>query len=179
MVQTPTTLIHRRTAAPSGADSRPRRRPLLSRFSAAHGLMVLSGLLAFVLVAAITADRREVVGVAVARGDVASGTRLRPGLFEEVELPAESEFAERLVPFAQLDDGGWRAERAFVAGDPLRRSDVRTDSGDDGLRSVSIPVAREHAAGGSLVVGDLVDVIDVVARTAHFVVAGVEVAQVA
>ncbi|MGH3519840.1 MAG: hypothetical protein ACRDQ7_21110, partial [Haloechinothrix sp.] len=179
MVQTPKRLIEQRSAIPSAARPRPRGRPFLSRFSAAHGLMVLSALLAFVLVAVITNDRREVVEVAVAREDIASGTRLAPGMFERVELPTDSGLAARLVRFAELDDGAWHGARAIAAGDPLARSDVRSGGNGSGLRSVSIPVAREHAAGGDLVVGDLVDVIDVVDGTAGFVVTAAEVADVA
>lgn len=52
----------------------PQRRGLLSSFSMAHGLMVLSGLLAFLLIASVLGDRSERLVVATARGDIAAGT---------------------------------------------------------------------------------------------------------
>jgi hypothetical protein len=44
---------------------------------------------------------------------------------------------------------------------------------------MSIPVSKEHAAGGLLEVGDVVDVISVGASGPEFVVAGVEVVSIA
>ncbi len=179
MVKTPSTLTRQRAATPPRVPARPRRRPLLSRFSAAHGLMVLSGLLAFVLVAALTAERGDVVSIAVARDDIASGSRLRADDFERTELAADSPLVGRMVAFDDLAAEEWISERPIPAGDPLRRSDVRTDARSDGLRSVSIPIEREHAVGGALAVGDLVDVIDVVDGRATYAVTGAEVARVA
>ncbi len=55
-----------------------RHRNLLSRFTLAHGLMVLSGLLAFVLIAAVVGDRSEQMEVAVARADIPAGAVVGP-----------------------------------------------------------------------------------------------------
>jgi hypothetical protein len=177
MAQTPNVLTRQRATSPPTAPA-GRRRSLFSRFSAAHGLMIVSGLLAFVLVAVVTADRRQVVTIAVARDDIASGVPLDQDLFERAELPADSELANVLVPYGELAEGTAVTGRAVNAGDALRRSDVRTGVDTQGLRSMSIPVARAHAAGGAIKVGDLVDVIDVVDGTATFVVTGAEVAGV-
>jgi hypothetical protein len=51
--------------------------------------------------------------------------------------------------------------------------------GGNGLRSMSVPVAREHAAGGLVEIGDVVDVISVVDGGPAYVVTGVEVVGVA
>jgi Flp pilus assembly protein CpaB len=141
--------------------------------------MIVSGLLAFVLVAVVTADRRQVVNIAVAREDVASGVALRQSLFRRAELPADSELTDGLVAYEELAHGSSVTDRPVAAGDPLRRSDLRGRGDTKGLRSVSIPVARSHAAGGAIEVGDRVDVIDVVDGTATFVVTDAEVARIA
>jgi Flp pilus assembly protein CpaB len=178
MVQTPNVLTRQRAAGAPTTAAVGRRRSVLGRFSAAHGLMIVSGLLAFVLVAVVTADRRQVVHIAVARDDIASGVVLRQSLFTRAELPADSELADGLVPYEELADGSAISDRAVSTGDALRRSDLSTGGDNDGLRSVSIPVARAHAAGGAIEVGDRVDVIDVVDGSATFVVSGAEVARV-
>jgi Flp pilus assembly protein CpaB len=141
--------------------------------------MVVSGLLAFVLVAVLTADRRQVVNVAVALEDIGSGVALRQAMFTRAELPADSELADGLVRYDDLADGSVISDTPVAAGDALRRSDLRTSGGTEGLRSVSIPVARSHAVGGAIEVGDVVDVIDLVDGTATFVVTGAEVARLA
>ncbi|HEX6287385.1 MAG TPA: hypothetical protein VFZ80_07855, partial [Acidimicrobiia bacterium] len=48
-----------------------------------------------------------------------------------------------------------------------------------GLRTMSMPIDREHAAGGSLVAGDRVDVISVVDGVPGFVATNLEVTGVA
>jgi hypothetical protein len=141
--------------------------------------MIVSGLLAFVLVAAVTADRRQTVDIAVARDDIASGMVLRPGLFERAELAADSPLAAGLIQFDDLGDEDLVLAKPVTAGDALRRSDLRTRTETGGLRSVSIPVARAHAVGGAINVGDLIDVIDVVDGSARYVVTAAEVAAVA
>jgi Flp pilus assembly protein CpaB len=55
---------------------------------------------------------------------------------------------------------------------------LANDVPEDGLRSMSIPVAREHAAGGQLRPGDRVDVIDIVDGEAIYAVTGAEVVTV-
>lgn len=155
-----------------------RHHGLVARFSMAHGLMVLSGLLAFVLIATVLGDRAERIGVAVARADIAAGTVVRPALFETSELPADSPLASKLVTPDRLRNATWVASRSITAGDPLRRSDLARGRSRPGLRSMSIPVPRENAAGGSLGVGDRVDVIDTVDGVARYVALDVEVTKV-
>ncbi|HUP70371.1 MAG TPA: hypothetical protein VM142_11215 [Acidimicrobiales bacterium] len=145
----------------------------------AHGLMVLSGLLAFVLMATVMGDRSERIQVAVAQADIAAGAILRSTLVKPSELAADSPLASSLVSLAMVRSGKWTATRAIAAGDPIRRSDLARSQNRPGLRSMSISVARENAVGGALGVGDKVDVIDVVDGRAVFVVTDVEVTKVA
>lgn len=178
MVRTATPAVSHQPAPPAAGPNRPRRSPL-SRFSAAHGLMVASGLLAFVLVAVVLGDRDESLVVAVARADLAPGDVVAPGDVRWSELPATSPLAGQLVPRAALAETRWVAAGPVAAGEPLRRGDLVPASAADGLRSLSIPVAKEHAAGGSLRAGDLVDVIDVTDTGATYAAGGLSVARVA
>lgn len=152
----------------------PSRRGLLTRFSMAHGLMVLSGLLAFVLVASVLGDRSERVVVAAARGDIAEGTTVSADLVEQAQLPAGTDLVDRLATLDEVRRGRWTAAQPIAAGDPIRRSDLVASDQRQGLRSMSIP-ARENAVGGALRVGDRVDVIDVVDGRSAFVVTGAQV----
>lgn len=156
----------------------PRRRPPWSRFSAAHGLMVGAGLLAFVLVAAALDDRGAMVRVAVAADDVAAGGALSADRVRWADLPADSELAGEFVSPAELRAGPRVATQAIASGQPVLRRTLAGEHDADGLRWLSIPVAREHAAGGALRPGDRVDVIDVVDGVARYVVTGAEVARV-
>ena len=154
------------------------RRGLLSRFTMVHGLMVLSGLLAFVLIAAVVGDHSERMAVAVARVDIPVGGVVGSDQVEMAELPAESTVAGRIATLDQLEAGQWMATEAIVAGDPVRRSALAEGDAVEGLRSMSIPVPRENAVGGGLRIGDRVDVIDVVDGEAAFVMADAQVVSV-
>jgi hypothetical protein len=156
----------------------PPRRGLLSSFSMAHGLMVLSGLLAFLLIVSVLGDRSERLVVATARGDIAAGTTVTADLVEPARLPAGTPLADRLATLDEVRRGRWTAGQAIAAGDPIRRSDLVASEEGSTLRSMSIPVARENAVGGALRVGDRVDVIDVVDGQSAFVVAGAQVTKV-
>jgi len=163
---------------PSDAVRPHLRRPLLARFSLAHGLMALSGLLTFVLLASVTGDRGTHLSVAVARADIAAGTAITPALVERADLPSKSSLAGKMVSVEHLGAGSWVATRPIAAGDPLRRSDLAPAGERRGLRAMSIPVKRENAAGGALSVGDRVDVISTAAGRAEWVVDGVQVVAV-
>ncbi len=141
----------------------------------AHGLMVLSGLLAFVLIAAVVGDRSERLAVAVARVDIPAGAVVGSDQVEMTELPADSAVAGQIATLDQLKAGQWVATEAIVAGDPVRRSALAEGDAVEGLRSMSIPVPRENAVGGGLRIGDRVDVIDVVDGEAAFVMADAQV----
>ncbi|MDP9389766.1 MAG: hypothetical protein M3Q48_18080 [Actinomycetota bacterium] len=95
-----------------------------------------------------------------------------------VELPADSELAGQFLAPAELGRGERVATQAIAAGQPVLRQALASEEEADGLRWLSIPVAREHAAGGALRAGDRVDVIDVVEGVARYVVTGAEVASV-
>ena len=106
-----------------------------------------------------------VAAEAISEGSVVSGELVRlapvaadfdalPGLLTDVEL-------------ANLD--GRVAGRSFPEGALIDESALIDRGVEEGLRTMSIPVAVEHAAGARLVVGDRVDVITVSDGVARYV----------
>ena len=155
-------------------------RSLVSRFSTAHGLMVLAGLLTFVLVVSATKGSDARLTVAAARGDIPAGAVVTGALLEKIEVPADDALARTTVPWDSLGGGDRVTARPIAAGEFLRPSDlaVASGGGKTQLRAMSIPVKRERAVGGALRVGDRVDVVDVVDGTARWVVTGAQVVEV-
>ena len=144
--------------------------------------MVGSGLLAFVLVAAILRSRDATVAIAVARHDIAAGQSIAADDVEGQALPADSGL---LGALARLSDvtGGAAGVAAYPirAGEPITTGALRAAAAPGARRAMSISVERNHAAGGELREGDRVDVIAVDKDTGagRFVLRGAEVIGVA
>lgn len=156
-----------------------RRRGPLARFSLAHGLMALSGLLAFVLIATVLSEKGDTVVVAVAARDVPAGTVITPEMVDTTELSTDSPLASSLLRAEQVRSGSWVTARPLREGEALRPSDL-VEAGDHTTqRLMSVPVSRDHAVGGALSVGDRVDVIDVSEGEARWVVRDAQVVRVA
>lgn len=183
MTQVPT---QRESSPVEGALVAPLpRRPLWSRLSLGHVIMVLAGLLAFLLTLAVLRDQSATAFVAVAATDIEAGTRLVAADVEFVEINAEDD-----AIFASImDDAAVQAEldaraiatRTITAGDLLLQSDFRAvDPLGVGRRAESIEIDPGRAVGGTLAVGDLVDIIEVDGdESASFVATGVEVIAIA
>lgn len=156
------------------------KRSLLSRLSPAHGLMIGSAALAFLLVLGVTSRPEAQLAVTVARADIPAGAPLSPAVLRSVEVPADGTLEQATVSFDRLARGGQVAARPIVAGELIHPRDVAQTGSDPGrrLRAMSIPVKRERAVGGTLRVGDRVDVVDVVDGTARWVVVGAQVLDV-
>jgi Flp pilus assembly protein CpaB len=121
---------------------------------------LVAALLAFALAAALLSDRREMVTVAVPTERIAAGEAITADLFDPVELPANTGFANALVTIEHLDDGGLVAARTLQPGEPLTRSAVGEAGGVAGRRVMSVPLEMWQAANGEIEVGDQVDVIE-------------------
>lgn len=160
--------------------SKPARRRVRRRPSATHVLIAVVVILAFVLNLLVLRDRDATTLVAVADQPLTTGSVLTTDSIRFV--PVDSTFAglDHLVTEGDLTGyEGWVLDRAIAEGGLLDTS-VLVEPGDrSGLRSMSIPVEREHAAGGSLVAGDRVDVISVDDGVASFVATDLEVTGVA
>lgn len=138
---------------------RRRRRSLTERITLNLVVGVVAALLAFVLAAALLADRRETTTVAVARDRIAAGTPLTAELVISQEVPTNTGFVGSLLPFERVGGGALVATRTVQAGEALTLSAVG-DAGSAGPRRVmSIPLEAAQAANGAIEVGDQVDVI--------------------
>jgi Flp pilus assembly protein CpaB len=67
-----------------------------------------------------------------------------------------------LVEPDDLSAHEWVTTRPVAEDEPLTAQALASDLPDDGLRAMSLPVPREHAAGGDLRAGDRVDVLGVI-----------------
>jgi Flp pilus assembly protein CpaB len=133
-------------------------------------------LLAFGLNYVALQNRAATSLVAVAAAPIAEGTALGGDAVRFAPIPNDFEGLEHLVAeddVAALE--GWIAARALAEGEPIGRSDLLRPGGGEGLRTMSIPVPVEHAAGATVAVGDRVDVISIVDDTPVFVATHLEV----
>lgn len=175
---TTATALRSQPAAPEPTAPRPRRRSRVGRVSRAAALTWLAGTLAFVLSASVLRDRAERVEVLVAARDIPAGTELTTGMVRSIELDADSPLATTFVLSGRLR-AGMVVRGVVVKGSPIRTADLVEAADGDRLRSMSIQVDRAQAVGGDLAVGDRIDVIHVVDGTPTYVVAGVQVIDVA
>jgi Flp pilus assembly protein CpaB len=139
-------------------------------------VVVLAGLAGLVLTLGALRQPTDGRPVAVAARDLDPGVPLRAGDVRFVAVRADDELLSHLVARGRP----WRGRVVTVgtpAGAPLMAHRVRVRV-TDGLRAMSIPVARARAVGGRLVRGDRVDVVVARDGTATVVVAGIEVLDV-
>jgi Flp pilus assembly protein CpaB len=132
--------------------------------------------LAFVLNLLALRDRDATVMVAVAARPLAVGAVLTADALRMVPVAADFEGLSSLVAEAQLATmEGWVLGRSVPPGGLIERTMLVEPGASSGLRSMSVPVAAEHANGGSIAAGDRVDVISVVDGAASYVAVGLEV----
>jgi Flp pilus assembly protein CpaB len=130
------------------------------RLAKGHWVALTLGLLAFLVNMAVLRDRRETVRVAVADQEITAFSELSDDVVRYVEVPAE---VAESMDLADADDvaAGIYTTDNLQEGVPLTLAETVEELPHEGLRSMSIPVGREHAAGGDLSPGDRVDVIRV------------------
>lgn len=164
----------REAGSPTPARRRSGRRP-----SATHVLIAVVVILAFVLNLLVLQDRSATTLVALADRPLVAGSTLEASAVRLVPVDSTFEGLDSLVTEDELSQyEGWVMARSVVAGSPLAAGDVTDPGSAPGLRSMSLPVPVEHAAGGSLVVGDRVDVISVLDGAARFIGTGLEVVSI-
>lgn len=157
------------------------RRPLTSRLSLGHLVMIVAGLAAFLLVLTVLRDRGETVLVAVAGQPIQAGTVASDDMFEFTEVAADGRLTERLMApevATRAVSGDWIAVRSIAAGEPITLSDFRAGTVDAELRAMSIPIAAGNAVDGAIRQGDRVDVIVVRSGVASYVTVDTEVISV-
>lgn len=174
MAVTPSTRL-REAGSPQSA-----RRRIGRRLSLNHVLIALVVILAFVLNLLVLQDRGSTTLVAVADRPLTAGSQIDPSTLRLVPVDSGFEGLPDLVTegeLAALD--GWVLSRSVAAGGLIDESTFVAPGSPSGLRSMSLPVPIEHAAGGSLVAGDRIDVISVDDGTAGYVAEDLEVVMVA
>lgn len=169
-----TTTLMRPRPSPSNGNSVPPpvkrpRRALLGRLSTGHWLMVGCGLLAFAFTATALRTDTPTVQVALAARDLAPGTPLTATDVTFAHVPADSVLAATVLTDTDLNVELRTGER-IAAGDPILRSAISDDGlATAGRRSMSIPIDQANAVGGTLQVGDQVDVVAVFGDQARFI----------
>jgi Flp pilus assembly protein CpaB len=142
-------------------------------------LIAVVVILAFVLNLLVLQDRSATTLVAVANRPLAAGSTIDPTDLRLVPVDSGFEALPELITEEELARfDGWVLSRAIPTGGVLDSSALVEPGSSSGLRSMSLPVEIEHAAGGSLVAGDRVDVISVVEGSALFVATDIEVLSV-
>lgn len=155
--------------APVDVEPSGRRRSR-RRLSIGHIAVAVAAILAFVANLAFLRSADESVAAVMTARPVAAGDAIGPGDLTTTQLRADSSVLSGLV--TSLDGlEGRIARRHLEAGELVGRGDFLSGAAPDGLRSMAVPVDPAHAAGGTIRVGDQVDVIDVGADgTASYVV---------
>lgn len=164
-----------------GAGTSPVAKPSrLRHLSLSHVLIALAVVLAFTFNFLALQDRDRSVLVAVANAALDAGTTVDPGDVRFVDIDAGFEGLASLVEEdAWASVNGWVLTRPLPEGGVISLDALTRPLGGSGLRSMSVPVAREHAAGGLIEIGDVVDVISVGDDGPVYAVTGAEVVGVA
>lgn len=157
----------------------PARRRLGRRLSATHVVIAIVVILAFVLNLLVLQDRSSTTLVAVADRALVTGSVIDRSSIRLVPVDSDFEGISRLVTEDDLANlEGYVLTRPIPEGGLFDRPALVRPGSESGLRSMSLPVPVEHAAGGSLTAGDRVDVIAVDDDAARFVAVDLEVISV-
>lgn len=148
-----------------------------TRLSSAHILIFSAGALAFIANLAVLRPAELPPNVAVASSDLLPGTIFDPALHVEyVPMTTDPELLSRYVTEEAVGPLAGHVVASRVSeGTALSYDSLVASRAVDGRRIMSLPIDRERAAGGTLVVGDEIDVISVDTEAARFVASGLEV----
>ena len=169
------------TTKPREAGSLPPTgRTVRWRPSLSHILIGLAAILAFALNLVALQERSSTTLVVVADNPIAAGTPFSQDDIRLVPVPTDFVGLDSLLTESEaLAAEGWIVDRPISADAIIESSAVVEPGAPSGLRSMSIPVNPEHAAGGAIRSGDRVDIISVSDGQASFVVSDVGVIGVA
>lgn len=136
------------------------RRRRMGRWSIGHLAVAVAAILAFVANLAFLRARDDMSTVVVAARPIPAGETVGPGDLATDELRADAAILSTLLTSVEGVDG-LVVRRALAAGELVGSADLLSEPAPDGLASMSVPIDDAHAAGGTIRVGDRVDVIDV------------------
>lgn len=139
------------------APSRARRLP---RLSLGHVAVALAALLAFVANVALLRSHDDTTAVVVAARTIEAGQTVSGADLSTARLRADASVMAALLTSPEGLDGRV-ARRQIEAGELIGRQDLLSEPAPNGLRAMAVPVTAAHAAGGSIRVGDRVDLVDV------------------
>lgn len=142
------------------AATRRRRRRFVERLTPGLIVGVIAALVAFVVIAGLLRDRRDMTTVVVPARSMTAGEPITAADVEMVEIPTEIAFSDDLVSSADLDTGAIYAGRVLREGEPILRSSTSDSAQADDRRTMALPLPDWGAAGGPLAIGDEIDVID-------------------
>ncbi len=166
-----------RREATGGEPTPIRRRAPWTRLSVGHLLMLVAGILAALANLAILRANDDSTQVVAASRDVAAGSILTNPDLKLVSIVSQPDVLRGLHA-NPVDLVGMVATHAISAGDLLTSNSVAATR-PSGKRTMSLPIEKSHAVGGSLQPGDVVDVIAVSGETVEYVAVGVPVVAVA
>lgn len=149
-----------------------------SRFPTPVYLALVLGLVAAVMVLRLT--NTPTVQAAVAARPLVAGEVVQQADLRFVDVGASGPLADTFIrPPDAAALVGRQAVRAIPAGSLVTKADLVEQGAAPQLRAMSVPIEPPRAAGGSLVRGDTVDVIDSSGTVPVFVVTGAKVIDVA
>jgi Flp pilus assembly protein CpaB len=167
------------TKVREAGSQQPARRRLGRPLSAAHILIAVVVILAFVLNLLVLQDRGATTLVAIADEPLAAGSIVDASVLRLVPVDSSFEGLSGLITESELSQlEGWVLARSIPSRGVLDTSALVDPGSNSGMRSMSLPVPIEHAAGGSLAPGDRIDVIWVEDGEARFVASDLEVISV-
>lgn len=147
-----------------------------SKFTLAHALMVLVGLMTFVLVSAVLNDRRATQSVLVAGQGAPAGAPVSALALVAIDVPFNDPLTGQFVKAGGVA-GTERIARDVAPGQPLLNSDLLAPEATVGTRTFAIPVDDVVIRGLQLRPQDRVDIIGQDRdNRVYFVVADVSVA---
>lgn len=161
-------------AVPAAPKRRRTRQPGAVWLALLVGLFAMAGNVFFLNRAT------KVEPVAVAARDLAAGETVTPGDFRLIEMSTPSELAGRVYGVREVNDPAPKVTtHSITAGALMQRGDLAEAGAPGAQRAMSVPVDPTEAVGGSLRVGDLVDVIDASGAEAVYVLTAARVLAVA
>lgn len=140
-------------------EERSRRRGM-RRWSIGHVAVAVAAILAFVANLAFLRSQDDATAVVVAARAIEAGEVIERDDLSTTMLRADAGLLATLLTSAEGMEGRV-ARRPLGEGELVGAGDLLDGAGPDGLASMSIPIDPSHAAGGSIRVGDRVDVVDV------------------
>lgn len=138
----------------------PPKRSVFSRVPPTLAVAIVAGVLAMVAFLVATSSRSG-TQVAVAATDIPAGQGLTTSAVRYADVSASEPLLSTFVTADDLPSmKNDVATHTIHAGTAISRADFAPAAASAGRRSMSFPVDPEHAVGGTLRIGDVVDVID-------------------